>query len=266
MPQDDILVKILARKAERLAEAKRRLPPAEAEARARKLPAPAYNLLEILKAPAPHGMHVIAEVKKASPSKGVIREDFHPLQIAQAYARGGASALSVLTEQDFFQGSDDYLRDIAAVVSLPALRKDFLTEAYQIFEAKLMGASAYLLIAACLEESRLRDLIALGGELGLTPLTEVHDEAETETALRAGAPLIGVNNRNLRTFEVSLDTTFRLRKMVPRAIPFVSESGIFARRDVELLAAEGVNAVLVGESLMRDDFPEDKLRALLGAT
>jgi indole-3-glycerol phosphate synthase len=264
VPQDDILAKIIARKADRLAEAKHRLAPAEAEAKARALPAPAYNLLEILKAPAPHGMHVIAEVKKASPSKGIIREDFHPLEIARAYARGGASALSVLTEQDFFQGADEYLQEISALVSLPTLRKDFLTEAYQIFEAKLFGASAYLLIAACLEESKLRDLIALGRELGLTPLTEVHDEAETELALRAGAPLIGVNNRNLRTFEVSLSTTFRLRQMVPREIPFVSESGIFNRRDVELLQAEGVNAVLVGESLMRDDFPENKLREILG--
>jgi indole-3-glycerol phosphate synthase len=264
MMPPDILAKITAQKAVRLEEAKRRLSPAEAENRARALPAPAFNLLEILKAPAPNGMHVIAEVKKASPSKGVIREDFHPLQIAQAYARGGASALSVLTEQDFFQGSDDYLREIAGLVSLPALRKDFLTEAYQVFEAKLLGASAYLLIVASLEEARLRDLIELGRSLGLTPLTEVHDEAETEVALRAGAPLIGVNNRDLRTFEVSLDTTFRVRKMVPREIPFVSESGIFTRRDVELLADEGVNAVLVGESLMRDDFPENKLRELLG--
>jgi len=260
----DILAQIIAKKAVRLEEAKRRLSPAEAEKRARALPLPPFHLLNILKTPAPNGMHVIAEVKKASPSKGVIREDFHPLQIAQAYARGGATALSVLTEQDYFQGSDEYLQEISGLVSLPTLRKDFLTEAYQIFEAKLLGASAYLLIVASLEEPLLRDLIALGQELGLTPLTEVHDEAETEIALRAGAPLIGVNNRNLRTFEVSLNTTFRLRKMVPREIPFVSESGIFTRRDVELLAAEGVNAVLVGESLMRDDFPENKLRELLG--
>ncbi len=263
MPSD-ILNQILAKKADRLAEAKHRLAPPDAEAKARALPAPAYNLLEILKAPAPYGMHVIAEVKKASPSKGIIREDFHPLDIARAYARGGASALSVLTEQDFFHGSDEYLCEISGLVSLPTLRKDFLTEAYQIFEAKLFGASAYLLIAACLEESKLRDLIALGTELGLTALTEVHDEAETELALRAGAPLIGVNNRNLRTFEVSLSTTFRLRQMVPREVPFVSESGIFSRSDVELLQAEGVNAVLVGESLMRDDSPENKLREILG--
>ena len=261
---EDILLKIIASKAKRLEAAKAHLSPAEAESRARALPAPAYNLLEILKAPAPHGMHVIAEIKKASPSKGVLREDFHPLEIAQAYLRGGASALSILTEEDHFQGSDAYLREVSGLVSLPALRKDFLTEAYQIFEAKSLGASAYLLIVSCLSESELRSVIALGRELGLTPLTEVHDEAETETALRAGAPLIGVNNRNLRTFEISLNTTFRLRKMVPKEIPFVSESGIFVRQDVLALEAEGVNAVLVGESLMKDDFPENKLRELLG--
>lgn len=265
MPQTDILAKILARKAERLAEAKRRLPPAEAEKRARAFPPPVYDLLGILKSPAPHGMHVIAEIKKASPSRGILRENFRPLEIAQAYARGGASALSVLTEVDFFQGSDDYLREISGHVPLPALRKDFLTEEYQIYEAKLLGAGAYLLIAACLEESKLRDLIALGAELGLTPLTEVHDEAETEIALRAGAPLIGVNNRDLRTFKVSLDTTSRLRRMVPQEIPLVSESGILVRQDVVALQNEGVSGVLVGESLMRDDFPENKLRELLGA-
>ncbi len=265
MPQPDILAKIIAKKAERLAEAKRRIPPAEAEKRARELPAPRLNLLEILKSPAPQGMHVIAEVKKASPSKGVLREDFQPLEIAQAYARGGASALSVLTEEDFFQGSDAYLREISEKVSLPTLRKDFLTEAYQVHEAKILGASAYLLIAACLEEAKLRDLIALGHEFGLTPLTEVHDEAETEIALRAGAPLIGVNNRNLRTFEVSLDTTYRIRKLVPRDIPFVSESGIFTHDDVLSLQDAGINAVLVGESLMRQQDPEAKLRELLGA-
>jgi indole-3-glycerol phosphate synthase len=260
----DILNQILAKKALRLEAAKRRLSPADAEKKARELPAPAYNLLETLKSPAPHGIHVIAEVKKASPSKGVLREDFKPLEIAQAYLRGGASALSVLTEEDYFQGSDEYLREISALVSLPTLRKDFLTEAYQVFEAKILGASAYLLIAACLEEAKLRDLIALGRDLGLTPLTEVHDEAETEMALRAGAPLLGVNNRDLRTFEVSLNTTFRLRKLVPRGIPFVSESGILVRQDVLALAAEGVDAILVGESLMRDDFPANKLRTLLG--
>ena len=266
MSQPDILAKIMAQKAVRLAEAKRALAPADAEARARALPPPAFNLLDILKAPAPHGMHVIAEVKKASPSKGVIREDFRPLDIAASYRAGGASALSVLTEQDFFQGSDEYLRDISAAVPLPTLRKDFLTESYQLHEAKLLGASAYLLIVACLEEARLRDLIAEGRSLGLTPLTEVHDEAETEIALRAGAPLIGVNNRNLRTFEVSLETSFRLRTLVPREIPFVAESGIFTRDDVLALQDAGVNAVLVGESMMREPDPGRKLAELIGTT
>ncbi len=261
---EDILAKILKDKATRLAERKRVLSPADAEKQARALPPPRFNLLEILRSPALHGMHVIAEVKKASPSKGIIRENFHPLEIAQAYARGGASALSVLTEQDSFQGSDDYLQTISSSVALPTLRKDFLTEAYQIFEAKLLGASAYLLIVACLEESQLRDLIALGSELGLTPLVEAHDEQETEIALRAGTTLLGVNNRNLRTFHTSLDTTFRLRKLVPANIPFVSESGIFKRDDVLRLKDAGVNAVLVGESLMRESNEEAKLRELLG--
>ncbi len=260
---EDILAKIIARKAERLAEAKRRHSPADMEKHARALPAPAFNLLEILKAEPSSGIHVIAEVKKASPSKGVIREDFKPLEIAQAYARGGASALSVLTEEDFFLGSDAYLQEIASVVSLPALRKDFLTEAYQVFETKRLGASAYLLIAACLEEPALRDLIALGGELSLTALVEVHDERETEAALRAGASLIGINNRDLRTFKTVLDTTLRLRGLIPPEIPVVSESGIFTREDMLELQAENVNAVLIGESLMREPDPEAKLRELL---
>lgn len=261
---EDILAKILKDKAGRLAERKRVLSPADAEKQARALPPSRFNLLETLRGPGPNGMHVIAEVKKASPSKGIIREHFQPLEIAQAYVRGGASALSVLTEEDSFQGSDDYLRDISSSVSLPTLRKDFLTEAYQVFEAKLLGASAYLLIVACLEEPQLRDLIALGGELGLTPLVEAHDEQETETALHAGATLLGVNNRDLRTFNTTLDTTFRLRKLVPANIPFVSESGIFTREDVFRLQDAGVNAVLVGESLMREVNEELKLKELLG--
>ena len=261
---EDILTKILKRKAERLVERKKILAPVDAEKQARALPPPRFNLLDILRADAPHGMHVIAEVKKASPSKGVLREDFQPLEIAQAYQRGGASALSILTEEDFFLGSDEYLRTISAEVALPTLRKDFITEAYQIFEARLLGASAYLLIAACLEESALRDLIALGRSIGLTPLVEVHDEAETETALRAGSVLIGINNRNLRTFQTSLDTTFRLRQLIPPEIPLVSESGIFTRDDVLRLKAAHVQAVLVGESLMRQSDEAAKLRELLG--
>ena len=261
---DDILANILKHKAVRIAERKRVLSPADAEKQARALPAPKFNLLDVLRSSSPNGIHVIAEVKKASPSKGVIREDFKPLEIAQAYVRGGASALSILTEEDFFLGSDDYLREISATVSLPTLRKDFITEAYQIFEAKILGASAYLLIVACLEEPVLRDLIALGRSIGLTPLVEVHDEVETETALRAGSVLIGINNRNLRTFHTSLDTTFKLRQLIPMEIPLVSESGIFSRDDVLRLKAAHVQAVLVGESLMRESDEAAKLRELLG--
>ncbi len=262
---ENTLSQILARKAGRVAERKRALPLTEIEQQARAMPFPRFNLLEILKKPAPRGIHVIAEVKKASPSKGIIRSDFRPLEIAEAYARGGASVLSVLTEEDFFLGSDEFLRTIAAKVPLPALRKDFLTEPYQVFEAKVLSASAYLLIVACLGDSVLRDLIALGRELGLTPLIEVHDEAETERALAANAGLIGINNRDLRTFHTSLETTFRLRKLIPKEIPIVSESGIFTRADVLRLQSEGVPAMLVGESLMREADVEGKLRELLGA-
>ena len=261
---EDILAKILKHKAERIIARKRVLSPADAENQARALSAPKFNLLDVLRSTPPHGIHVIAEVKKASPSKGVIREDFKPLEIAKAYARGGASALSVLTEEDFFLGSDEYLQTISSAVSLPTLRKDFITEPYQIFEAKLLGASAYLLIVACLEESVLRDLIALGRSIGLTPLIEVHDEAETEIALRAGSTLIGINNRNLRTFQTSLDTTFKLRTLIPPEIPLVSESGIFTRDDVLRLKAANVQAVLVGESLMREHDEAAKLKELLG--
>lgn len=261
---DDILAKILARKVQRVAERKRVMPPPDVEKLARALPAPRFNLLEILKHPSPSGLHVIAEVKKASPSRGILRADFQPLEIARTYHRGGASAISVLTEEDFFLGSDEFLRAIAREVPLPALRKDFILEPYQIFEAKLFGASAYLLIAACLDESALRDLIVLGQEIGLTPLVEVHDETELEKALLAGTTLLGINNRNLRTFQTSLETTARLRKFVPSGIPVVSESGIFLRADMTRLASEGAQAVLVGESLMREPDIEAKLRELLG--
>jgi len=262
---EDILSQIIQRKAGRLSERKKLLPPVEAEQQARVMPPPRFNLLQILKSAAPSGIHVIAEVKMASPSKGIIREDFKPLEIAEAYARGGASALSVLTEEDFFLGSDEYLREISATVALPTLRKDFLTDPYQVFEAKLLGASAYLLIVACLEPSVLRDLIALGQDIGLTPLVEAHDERETEIALTAGAPLLGINNRDLRTFNTTLDTTTRVRKLIPSGIPLVSESGIFTRNDVLRLQAEGSQAILVGESLMRENDVSAKLRELLGA-
>ncbi len=263
---EDILAKILKQKAERVRERKRKLSLHEIERIAVAMPFPTFDFLQSLKHAAPQGIHVIAEVKKASPSKGLIRENFQPLAIAEAYLRGGATALSVLTEEDFFLGSDDYLQTISATIPLPTLRKDFIFDPYQIFEAKMLGASAFLLIVACLEESELKEYMALGRDLGLTPLVEAHDETETETALRAGAELLGINNRNLRTFEISLETTFRLRKRIPMDIPCISESGIFTREDVLRLQAAGVQGVLVGESLMREADEGAKLRELLGIT
>jgi indole-3-glycerol phosphate synthase len=263
-----ILDKILKAKAVRLDDLKKQVSPADMEAKARALPAPARSFLAALTAPARSasggpGVHVIAEVKKASPSRGIIREDFKPLEIAQAYRAGGASALSILTEEDFFQGQDRYLRDISRQVDLPTLRKDFITDAYQVFEAKVLGASAYLLIVACLKPKALSDLIALGGELGLTPLVEAHTEDEVKIALDAGAPLIGINNRDLKSFHTDLQVTFKLRSLIPAAIPVISESGIFKASDLKALADAQVQAALVGESLMKQKDVTQALKDLL---
>jgi len=251
-----ILDKILQAKAVRLAERKLQVSTADMEAKARSLPPPARNFLEALQAPIQSasggpGVHVIAEVKKASPSRGVIRQDFKPLEIAQAYKAGGASALSILTEEDFFQGNDRFLRDISRSVDLPTLRKDFITDAYQVFEAKVLGASAYLLIVTCLGPKQLQSLIELGAGLGLTPLVEAHSEDEVKAALDAGAPLIGINNRDLKTFHTDLQVTFKLRPLVPDSVPVISESGIFKPADLKSLADAKVQAALVGESLMK---------------
>ena len=263
-----ILDKILKAKAVRLDELKQQVSPQDLEAKARSLPSPPRNFLKALAAPARTasggpGVHVIAEVKKASPSRGVIRADFKPLEIAQAYEAGGASALSVLTEEDFFQGHDRYLRDISRASGLPTLRKDFITDAYQVFEAKVLGASAYLLIAACLKPKALADLIALGGSLGLTPLVEAHTEDETKAALDAGAPLIGINNRDLKTFHTDLRVTFKLRPLIPDSVPVISESGIFKPADLKALADARVQAALVGESLMKQKDVTQALKDLL---
>lgn len=264
----NILDKIIKAKAARLADLKKSVSPADLEAKSRALPPPRRNFLEALAAPKTSagggpGIHVIAEVKKASPSRGIIRQDFKPLEIARAYLAGGASALSVLTEEDHFQGHDRYLRDIARNVDLPALRKDFIVDPYQIHEAKVLGASAYLLIAACLKPGELAAMIALGPELGLTPLVEVHTEDEVRIALDAGAPIIGINNRDLKTFHTSLETTFRLRPLVPAGIPVVAESGINKSADLASLAAAGVQAALIGESLMKRKDVEAALREML---
>jgi indole-3-glycerol phosphate synthase len=194
---------------------------------------------------------VIAEIKKASPSKGVLREHFVPAEIAASYERGGAACLSVLTDERFFQGSATYLHAAREVCALPVLRKDFIVDAYQVYEARVMGADCILLIAACLDDARLADLEAQALALGMDVLVEVHDGAELDRALRLKTPLVGINNRNLRSFQVSLDTTLELLPRVPADRLLVTESGIVARDDVRRLRGAGVGAFLVGEAFMR---------------
>jgi indole-3-glycerol phosphate synthase len=208
---------------------------------------------------------VIAEVKKASPSKGVLRADFIPADIAQSYAEYGAACLSVLTDQQFFQGSIDYLKQARASCGLPVLRKDFIVDAYQVYESRVMGADCILLIAACLDDAQMKSFEALAMSLGMAVLVEVHDEAELERALKLKTPLIGINNRNLKTFEVSLETTLTLKDKVPADRLLVTESGIMTPQDVARMRAAGVNAFLVGEAFMRADEPGEALAELFGA-
>jgi indole-3-glycerol phosphate synthase len=265
---ETILDRIITARRIRLEARKTEVSPAAMEALSLSLPAPKANLLQVLSQPKTKGLHVIAEVKKASPSKGIIRADFEPYAIAKAYGLGGASALSVLTEVDHFQGSDLYLTALSRESKLPCLRKDFLTEAYQVHEAKVLGASAFLLIVACLEPKTLANLIALGQKIGLTPLTEVHTSEELTIALDAGAPLIGINNRDLKTFTISLDVTLAIRPKIPPGIPVISESGVFTESHMRTLVEANVHAALIGESLMRETTLNDvtaKLRLLAEA-
>lgn len=197
------------------------------------------------------GLSFICEVKKASPSKGVIAEEFPYLQIASEYEAAGADAVSCLTEPEYFLGSDRYLEEIAGKISLPVLRKDFTVDPYMIYEAKILGASAVLLICAILDREEVREGIRIADSLGLSALVEAHDEAEVEKALDAGARIVGVNNRDLRTFQVDLDNSRRLRAMVPSDILFVSESGIRTPEDIRRLRENGTDAVLIGETFMR---------------
>lgn len=206
----------------------------------------------------------ICEVKKASPSKGVIAQDFPYLKIAREYEEAGASAISVLTEPFYFQGSDNYLMQIAESVKIPVLRKDFTVDAYQIYEAKRLGASAILLICALLDTDTLREYRGIAEELGMSALVEAHTEEEVESALRSGARIVGVNNRNLKTFQVDLTTTERLRSLVPPEIVFVSESGIRGRDEIERLQKIGTNAVLIGETFMRSEDKKKQLAILRG--
>lgn len=208
-------------------------------------------------------VRIIAEVKKASPSKGVIREDFEPVEIARLYEKKGAAAISVLTEERYFQGSLDYLAAIRKEVGIPLLRKDFIVDPFQVYEARAAGADAILLIAACLERSQIEDLGGLAAELGMDVLTEVHNLRELDKTLMAGARIVGINNRDLHTFETDLTTTLELLRDIPSGKVVVSESGINTRQDIELLQTAGVHAFLIGEALMREKDMAGKLEELL---
>ena len=206
---------------------------------------------------------VIAEVKKASPSSGILREDFSPMDLARSYARAGAAAISVLTDGPFFQGSLLHLQEVRGAVALPLLRKDFVIDPYQIYEARAFSADAILLIAAVLEFDRLREYLDLASALQLHSLVEVHDDEELFRAIEAGAPTIGINNRDLKTFQVSLDVTFSLLRLIPNGKVVVSESGIASRADVERVRRAGADAVLVGEALVTAPDPAAKIHELL---
>ena len=251
----DILTRIVAVKHDEVAAAKRLRDGASMRRDALAQPA-ARDFVGALRAKIAAGQSaVIAEIKKASPSKGVIREHFVPAEIAATYARHGAACLSVLTDRPFFQGEAAFLQQARAACSLPVLRKDFMVDAYQVDEARAWGADCILLIAACLNDAQMADLEAQALGLGMAVLVEVHDAGELERALRLKTPLLGINNRNLKSFEVTLDTTLGLLSQVPAGRLLVTESGIVGRADVQRMRAAGVHAFLVGEAFMRADDP-----------
>ena len=258
----DILNKIVAVKREEIAEGLHKKPLAamRADAESRVL---TRDFEGAMRAKINAGQAaVIAEVKKASPSKGVLREAFIPADIAQSYAEFGAACLSVLTDKQFFQGNNDYLKQARASCDLPVLRKDFMVDAYQVYEARAIGADCILLIAACLDDAKMADLEAVARSLDMAVLVEVHDRAELERALKLKTRLVGINNRNLRTFEVSLQTTLDMMADVPADRLLVTESGILSRADVQRMREAHVNAFLVGEAFMRAPEPGEALAAL----
>lgn len=257
-----ILDKITADTRLRLTQEKLEITPEEMKEAALALPADnSFPMEAMLRAPE---LHYICEVKKASPSKGLIAPDFPYLQIAKEYEAAGAGAISCLTEPKYFLGSKDYLKEIAAQVQIPVLRKEFIVDAYQIYEAKILGASAVLLICALLDTEVLKDYIQICNVLGLSALVEVHDEEEMQSAILAGARIIGVNNRNLKDFTVDIKNSTRLRSLAPSDILFIAESGIGNAEDIRVLKEANVNGVLIGETLMRSPDKKAMLETLNG--
>lgn len=257
-----ILEQLAEHARERVYEADKIIPRAEIRRLALNLPKGNFAFENALKT---EDLAFICECKKASPSKGLIAPDFPYLQIAKEYEAAGADCISVLTEPKWFLGKNHYLKEITDVVSVPCIRKDFTVDDYMIYEAKLLGASAVLLICSILSESRIKEYIDICNALGMSALVETHDEAEIETALRAGAKMIGVNNRNLKDFSVDTDNSRRLRDLIPKEVLFVSESGVRSAEDVAKLREIGADAVLIGEALMRAADKRAKLRELRGA-
>jgi len=257
-----ILKKIIDRKWQEVAEREGRCSLGELKAKSDSVGA-ARGFVRAIEAKLEQGLSaVIAEIKKASPSKGVIREDFDPEAIAKSYQAGGAACLSILTDVDFFQGADAYLQQARNAVSLPVIRKDFIVSPYQVYESKVIGADCILLIVSALDREQLFTLNALALELGLDVLVEVHDAQELALALELPGRLVGINNRNLHTFDVSLDVTLQLLSSIPSDRIVVTESGIFTQADVQSMRENNVNAFLVGESFMRADEPGEKLKEL----
>ncbi|MFQ6024359.1 MAG: indole-3-glycerol phosphate synthase TrpC [Acidiferrobacterales bacterium] len=260
------LERILARKAQEVIERAESLPLRELSRQVEAAPTPRGFVHALRARVEKDGLAVIAELKKASPSKGVLAADFRPAEIARSYEQHGATCLSVLTDTDFFQGSDEHVREVRAACALPVLRKDFTIDTYQVYEARIIGADCILLIVAALGDTHMRELTVLARELGLDVLLEVHDKQELERALQVDTQLIGINNRNLHTFDVSLQTTLELLEKVPTDRLVITESGIHSTDDVALLCKHGVNAFLVGEAFMRAADPGARLAELFGSS